>query len=160
MSESGINPVPPLGSPCECSVPGCPLGRCSRVLLTLWILMLAAGFALACSLEPDPRGYGTHQKLGLPPCSFQILFGLRCPSCGSTTSFAYFVRGDWDSAVRSNAAAFGLALISALMIPWGAYSAWHGRAWRIEQPATACVWLLSAVVGLSVIQWAVRLAFG
>ncbi|MBL8848666.1 MAG: DUF2752 domain-containing protein [Planctomycetaceae bacterium] len=158
MSETSITPAPLLDSPPEFVIPGAPLGRGSRVLLCAWTLFLIAGFGLATRLEPDPRGYGTHQSLGLPPCSFQILFGLKCPSCGSTTSFAHFVRGQWISSIRSNPSAFVLALFCAAMAPWSAYSAWIGRTWRLEEPAKAIVWMLSGIVTLALVQWLVRIA--
>jgi hypothetical protein len=157
MSETGITPAPLLTSRPENVVPGYPLRRGGRWLLCAWSLFLIAGFSLAARLEPDARGYGTHQRLGLPPCSFQILFGLKCPSCGSTTSFAHFVRGQWVSSIESNPSAFVLALCCAVMIPWSAYSAWNGRTWRVENPAQACLWLLSGIVTLSLLQWVVRL---
>jgi hypothetical protein len=158
MCETSITPAPLLESPSECVLPGYPLGRSGRVLLGLWTLFLIAGFWLASTLEPDPRGYGTHQRLGLPPCSFQLLFGLNCPSCGSTTSFAHFVRGEWIASIGSNPSAFALALLCAAMVPWSAYSAWIGRTWRLESPATVFVWFLSVIVTVSLIQWVVRLA--
>jgi len=63
-------------------------------------LLLGGGFILLTSyfLSPDPRGYGTHQHLFLPPCPFRWLTHLPCPSCGLTTSFAYFAKGHWASA--------------------------------------------------------------
>ena len=69
------------------------LARAGRLLLVVWSVILLAGFALAARLEPDPRGFGTHQRLGLPPCTFQSMFNIPCPSCGMTTSFANVVRG-------------------------------------------------------------------
>lgn len=156
MSESTITPAPSLEFP-DGPDAGCRIGRGGRFLLAVWSLLLMAGFALAWHLEPDPRGYGTHQGLGLPPCSFQILFGINCPSCGGTTCFAHFVRGEWIAAARANVAAFGLALVCAAMIPWSWYSALRGRLWRIEDPATACLWLLLVLCGLSLVQWSIRL---
>ncbi|MBM4114113.1 MAG: DUF2752 domain-containing protein, partial [Phycisphaerae bacterium] len=49
---------------------------------------------LASTLEPSSKGLGTHTQLGLPPCTWTIAFGIPCPSCGMTTSFAHAVRGD------------------------------------------------------------------
>ena len=58
-------------------------------------LLLGAGivvvFGIAVWLKPDPRGFGTHQQLGLPPCTFRSLTGTNCPHCGLTTSFSWFV---------------------------------------------------------------------
>lgn len=152
-----INPLPSLDSLDENPERGYALGARGRVLLGAWGLFLTSGFVLAASLDPDPRGYGTHQRLGLPPCSFQVLFGVNCPSCGSTTCFAYFVRGHWVSAAQSNSAAFLLALVCAAMVPWSWYSVWSGRLWQVDSPATTLMWLLIGLCGLSLGQWIVRM---
>jgi hypothetical protein len=157
MSETSINPVPSL-LPCKHKLcTGYPLGRSGRVLLGIGSLCLAAGFALAYSLEPDPRGYGTHQRLGLPPCGFHLLFNVSCPSCGSTTSFAHFVRGEWASSARSNPAAFLLAIACAAAIPWSWYGVIRGHLWRVHEPGTVCLRLLLAFCVLALVQWAVRI---
>jgi len=64
------------------------------VLLLSCIALLGIGSLL----EPDPRGFGTHTQLGLPPCAFRMLFGIPCPSCGMTTAFALAVRFDFKRA--------------------------------------------------------------
>lgn len=143
----------------DISVRGYSLSPGGRLLLGVWVVFLISGFALAASLEPDPRGYGTHQGLGLPPCSFQVLFGVSCPSCGSTTCFSHFVRGEWPSAVRANVSAFLLALVCAAMVPWGLYGVVRGRLWNVDQPATAFMWLLFGLCGVSLTQWVIRLLF-
>jgi hypothetical protein len=160
MSESSITSAPPLDFPETVPGSGYPLSTGGRWLLVLWSLFLVAGFGLAASLEPDPRGYGTHQGLGLPPCSFQILFGIICPSCGGTTCFAHFVRGQWLAAAQANVAAFGLALVCAAMIPWSWHGAWSGRLWKIERPAAACLGVLLALCLVSLAQWIMRLSWG
>lgn len=50
--------------------------------------------AVARYLTPDGRGLGTHEQLGMPPCTFAASFGVECPACGLTTSVAHAVRGD------------------------------------------------------------------
>lgn len=136
---------------------GYPLGLVGRVLLGLWSLFLAAGFATAVSLEPDARGFGTHQRLGLPPCSFRVMFGIPCPSCGMTTSFSNVIRGRFIDAARANVAGLMLAVVCLAMIPWSWRSVWTGRLWKIDNPDTALLWLLLAICGAALLQWAVRL---
>lgn len=50
-------------------------------------------FFIAASIRPDQSGVGTHQQLGLQACQFEERTGLPCPTCGMTTSFAFFIRG-------------------------------------------------------------------
>ena len=65
-------------------------------LLTIGIL------ALASHLTPSPSGFGTHRELGLPPCLFQKLTGILCPSCGLTTSFTHIMHGHWNAAFHAH----------------------------------------------------------
>src|ERR1700742_4113164 len=88
-----------------------PLEKSSRVLLLLWGLFLCSGFLLARWLEPDPRGFGTHQRMGFPPCTFRVMTGFPCPSCGMTTCFAHYTRGQWQQALDANAAGGVLAVV-------------------------------------------------
>ncbi|WP_217647062.1 DUF2752 domain-containing protein [Planctomicrobium piriforme] len=113
---------------------------------------------MAWQLTPDDRGFGTHQQLGFPPCSFQVIFGIPCPSCGGTTSFAHFVRGQWPSSARANPAAFLLALGCVVLVPWCWCSSWLGRTWGVDSPAWLLLWFVIAVSGVALLQWGYRLA--
>lgn len=78
---------------------------------------------IACLLKPDPRGYGTHQQLGLPPCLTSVMLGVKkCPGCGLTTGFAHLVRGNVADAWQSNP--MSLLFFSAMLICMGC--ALHG----------------------------------
>lgn len=134
---------------------GFPLIRGGKVLLAGWSLLLLAGFAVAASVSPDPRGFGTHQQFGLPPCTLRMLTGFPCPSCGATTSFAHFVRGEWPSAIRANGAAFVLALLCAVQIPWCWISIVRGRLWRVSHPQRLLIISLSFLSLLFLAQWLV-----
>ena len=130
--------------------------------MAVWLVALLAGFSMALYLTPSEAGLGTHQQLGLPPCTVRVLAGIRCPSCGMTTSFAHFVRGEWAGSVRANAGGLLLALFCLAQIPWLAAALWTGRVWdpltggrRPERLALAGL----AVVGtVTLIDWAYRLA--
>lgn len=140
----------------ESSIRGLPVGRFSQVLLGLWSLFLICGFSLAVALKPDPRGYGTHRRLGLPPCTCQAVFDIPCPTCGMTTSFANFVRGRFLDSLSANPAGFLLACVCAIQIPWCWLSIYQRRLYGIEQPERALLWIMGSVLGLSIIQWTFR----
>lgn len=133
------------------------MGIGGRVLLVVVGLLLVAGFGLSAWLSPDPRGHGTHQQLGLAPCSFLLLTGKPCPSCGGTTAFAHFVRGEWPSAIRANAAAFVLALVCAAMIPWCALSTAQKRLIGITNLERTLLIGIVTMTLLFALQWGVNL---
>ena len=136
---------------------GFPLGRTGKMLLGFWSLFLLLGFAVALSLEPDPRGFRTHQRLGLPPCSFRTLFNVPCPSCGMTTSFSNFMRGRIIEAARANLAGLLLAVACAVQIPWCWLSMYSGRLWWVSRPDVGLICLLLLLCAVIALQWVTRL---
>jgi len=136
---------------------GYPIGLVRRWLLVFWSIFLIAGFSLAISLEPAARGYGTHQRLGLPPCSFYVFFDIPCPSCGMTTSFSNFVRGRFIAAARANIAGLLLAVFCLVQIPWCWVSVYRKRLWMVDHPDTTLMWFLIVLAGICLLQWLVRI---
>jgi hypothetical protein len=103
---------------------------------------------------------GTHQQLGLPPCTSVQWFGIRCPSCGMTTSWSHLVRGNVLSAFRVNAGGALLGAAALVCSPWLLVSAARGR-WLMAPPhegVTLAVGL--TIVTVTVIDWALRVSFG
>jgi len=109
------------------------------------IVAVASGALLstAWSLKPSSRGFGTHEALGLPPCSWPAHFGIPCPSCGMTTAFAFAAKGDLVASFMTQplgcllAVATGMAFVASVwtllsgrtVLPvyerlWNARSAW------------------------------------
>ena len=113
---------------------------------------------VARQLEPEPKGFGTHQQLGLPECLFRQMFGLSCPHCGMTTSFSYLVRGQVGSAMRANPMGIVLAaLLGCLCI----LMLWSGLTGRRSASLNGA---LLARIGLAylvmcVLLWLVRIPF-
>lgn len=134
--------------------------RPRRVMIRLAAFLIAAIplglLGLAGALEPDSSGLGTHQQLGLPPCSMRFLLGIRCPACGMTTSWAHFTRGQlWQSA-QVNAGGFLLAGYSLLVVFLSLGSLWSGR---LPSPRTQ-LFLTLALIGIvvvTVMDWLMRL---
>lgn len=127
------------------------------MLLLLWSLLLCSGFLLARWLEPDPRGFGTHQRLGFPPCTFRTIAGLPCPSCGMTTCFAHFTRGQWRQAIDANAAGVLLAVICVVQIPWCWWSVTRGALVGVSKPGPMAMSLMLTIGGICLAYWIVQL---
>jgi hypothetical protein len=122
-----------------------PSRQISVGLLGLGILVL---LVVAGRLEPDPRGFGTHEQLGLTPCSFYRWTGRLCPTCGATTAWAHLLNGDWPAAVRANLAATAAAGVALVVGPWLLVSAVLGR-WMVVKPSPRG--LLISATALSVV---------
>lgn len=90
---------------------------------------LAAGaitaLALACAIDPDPRGHGTHEQLGLPPCGLVAEYGIPCPSCGFTTTFAFSVRLRFWEALQTQPFGVLVFLGFAFAVPLGVAVGWR-----------------------------------
>ncbi|MGB8332752.1 MAG: DUF2752 domain-containing protein [Polyangiales bacterium] len=125
-----------------------------------WTLVAASVLVLtaAAAVVPDPRGYGTHTQLGLPPCGFLLLTGFPCPGCGLTTAFAYGIRGQWLLAASANPLGLAMFLVVCLCVPLGATAALRG--WTVDaviQRFSLNGWAL-ALGGCATVVWIVRFA--
>jgi hypothetical protein len=130
------------------------------------LLLIAAGLTLVFLIATQVRPYNTdgspmrkasHQTLGMPPCRFQQMADLPCPSCGMTTSFALLIRGDVISSLRANWVGTGLAVFCALMIPWCVASAFRGRYLWIRRIESALAFLVGTFTVLMLGRWGVVL---
>jgi hypothetical protein len=125
--------------------------RWSHALLLLGVLMMVG---VGLYLSPDPAGHGTHQQLGLPPCTIHFLTGRPCPSCGLTTSVSAIVHGQFALAWRANPIGF-LIVAGAVVVACNSLMAlvW-GRSVRLE--STRFTLLLLALLGIWLLHGAVR----
>ena len=73
--------------------------------------------ATAAWLTPSPQGFGTHQQLGLSPCTVLAFTGWPCPMCGMTTTFAHLAHGHLISGLLNQP--FGLVLFTCTLIAAG-----------------------------------------
>ncbi|MEI6503674.1 MAG: DUF2752 domain-containing protein, partial [Armatimonadota bacterium] len=84
---------------------------------------------LSFFLHPDPRGFGTHQQLLMPPCFFRLLTHLPCPFCGMTTGYAQMARGHVAQAARANLMAPGAFVLTGIIALLGLWGLLTGRDW-------------------------------
>jgi|HubBroStandDraft_6_1064221.scaffolds.fasta_scaffold703625_2 hypothetical protein len=117
--------APPIFSP---RIEPVTVGAWGRIL---WLGICAACLGLmviATRLVPSPTGMGTHTQLGLDQCQFALRTGLPCPSCGMTTSYAWFARGNFPASFYVQPMGALLALGTIVMF-WAAfYVAVTGRS--------------------------------
>lgn len=113
---------------------------------------------VAAFLTPDARGHSTHQQLGLPGCSLLSMFGIRCPGCGMTTSWAHCLRGDVESAFYSNAGGTVLCLVSLVCAPMLVGLAMRGRGTRGAWFSMASISAFLIAILIAMIEWLIRLA--
>lgn len=112
---------------------------------------------VASRLEPNSNGLGTHQQLGLPPCSMRVIFGIRCPGCGMTTSWAHFTNGDWSSSMAVNPGGFLLAGFSLAFACIAMGTCWTGR-YPGPNTQKALAASILAIAAITLVNWTVRLA--
>lgn len=125
----------------------------SSVGLVLIGLLITAGL-----LTPSPTGYGTHQQLNLPPCSFVLMTGGKpCPSCGMTTSWSHLARLQVWKSLKANAGGALLAVAAVLVGPWLFVSGLLGR-WCCKPPSEKVViTTLLAILVVTLVTWLVRI---
>jgi hypothetical protein len=142
---------------------GEPLARWVRPLLVVMAIGLIAVFATALRIDPynedgSARLMGTHQKLGLPPCTFSEVTGVPCPSCGMTTSFSLLIRGDVINSARANWVGALLAATCLLLIPWSFASVLVRRALFLRSLERTLIFGIVALLTLMMLRWSVVLA--
>ena len=118
---------------------------------------LAGLLVVARSLEPDPRGFGTHTQLGLPRCAFLAVTGRLCPTCGMTTSFAWLTRGRIDRSWQANPAGCLYALLTVPLLSWLVWSAVANEPVGFQCPSAPLSGLVIAAVALGLASWLIRL---
>ncbi len=122
------------------------------------LLSCTAVLAVAWSMNPRTSGYGTHQELGLPACSFIARYGYPCPSCGMTTSVSAAARGRLGEAVSAQPA--GAMLVAAVLVfaATGAVELISGQS-AIHRLKPG-LWWLGVAVGMLLLGWVWKLVWG
>lgn len=54
----------------------------------------------------------------VPVCLFKWMYGIPCPSCGSTRGMLALYRGEWEEAFRWNPASYLLAVSMGVVPVW------------------------------------------
>ncbi|MEX1025842.1 MAG: DUF2752 domain-containing protein [Planctomycetota bacterium] len=125
-------------------------GQARSKSLIHWALLgsvplVAAVLLWLSRIEPDPRGFGTHEQLGLASCLPMRLWDVPCPGCGVTTSVALALHGRlWDSFVNQPFGALVAVLLALylVVVPLAHFRGADLGRW-IERPPAR--WVIAAL---------------
>lgn len=114
--------------------------------------------AIAAALHPAAAGHGTHEQLGLPPCSTYMFTGRPCPTCGYTTAFSHLAHGRLIEAfiVQPAGALAALVIVAAGFV--GGYVMVSGRDLGDRLRPVLRWQTLLIVAGVVLAGWAYKLA--
>jgi len=104
------------------------LGVFARVLNLAIAIGCLATLLIAFRLTPKPGGVGTHTALKMQECAWLYRIGIPCPSCGMTTSFSWYARGNIAASVYVQPFGFVLALIVTIVFWVSLYAAISAKA--------------------------------
>jgi hypothetical protein len=127
-----------------------------------------AGVAVCCLavllvarwLQPDKRGFGTHEQIGMPPCGMVLVTGLPCPTCGMTTAFSLVMHGHPWLAARVQPAGAVLCLGTILLLGLAVYVSVSGRGPRVNWDRLGPTRVALAFALLLIGGWAFKMAHG
>jgi hypothetical protein len=131
-----------------------------RSTLLILALGLIVVFGIAAWLNPyyddgSARTMETHRKLGLPPCTFKVVTGIPCPSCGMTTSWSLLLHADPVAAVQANSVGALLAAFGLLLTPWCVYSAVRGTTPFVRSLERAVAVVVFTFLTLMLLRWVI-----
>jgi hypothetical protein len=108
---------------------------------------------IAAELTPNALGLGTHRGLGLPECGFLLRTGLPCPSCGMTTSFAWFIRGNFIASIYVQPMGALLAAACGMAVWAGAWIGVTGRPAHRLLSSALSPRVLVGLLGFALAAW-------
>lgn len=124
--------------------------RFGALILSLCALAL---LMVAVELPPSPTGLGTHRQMGFPQCAWMTVAGIPCPTCGMTTSFSHFVRGNWVASFYVQPMGFVLALLTCAVFWLGLYIALTGRPIHRLADQVPMVWVICFFMAFGIAAW-------
>lgn len=128
------------------------------LVLGFGLVAIAVVLVLAIVVEPDARGFGTHERLGLPACIPMERWNVPCPGCGVTTSVALAGRGQFWTSIHNQPFGFVTALALPLFGSWAIVTALRGRNLASELSRLRLGWWGIALVAVMVLSWGYKLA--
>jgi hypothetical protein len=149
MTETSEN-VPIIFTP---SVEPQTLSTGGRIVALIIALAALGILVLAVQLKPSRDGRGTHLQMGFQPCQFLRTTNLPCPSCGMTTSFSFFARGNWLASLYVQPGGFVLALACGTLFWAGLYAAITASPLHRLIRQTPGIYSVPIILGFFIAAW-------
>ncbi|MFQ5505999.1 MAG: DUF2752 domain-containing protein [Planctomycetota bacterium] len=130
-----------------------PMSAGERVLLVLLLCTVATVFVALASVEPDPRGYGTHERFGLAPCSWPVLYDMPCPTCGVTTAVSLLLHLRPVEAVLTQPFGVLTAMLGFVFLGLGSLHFWRGESLLARAAALPMAWVLGGILISLLASW-------
>ena len=98
-----------------------------------WVLLgsalfIAIGFVvLGLFISPDERGFGTHERLGMPPCRMLQWSGVPCPGGGAPPPASPAANGGSLDPTATRPFGFVCAPFFSAFCAWAFWNAAHRR---------------------------------
>ena len=137
------------------------VGIPGRLLALVLATAAIAVLVTAVLIKPSPEGVGTHRQIHYlsptgetpPACELLRISGIPCPTCGMTTSFAWFVRGNWLASFYVQPMGFLLALLTGAFFWACLFIALTGAPLhRLLTQIRGVVWI-TGLVGFAIAAW-------
>lgn len=125
-------------------------GRLTALMVALAALSVLVTASL---LQPSPQGTGTHLKMGFERCQFLRTTNLPCPSCGMTTSFSWFARGNWLASLYVQPGGFVLALAFGAIFWAGLYAFTTGSPLQRLLRQIPWIYSVPTILGFFIAAW-------
>lgn len=128
------------------------------LVLAACLVAPIALFVLGRLLEPDPRGWGTHEQLGFQPCWPMSHWNVPCPGCGVTTAVTLTAHGRLLEALRTQP--FGPILLAGSLAAASCALVVHARRRDLRDAVTRLPWRLigGTLATTALLAWIYKLA--
>ncbi|MEO6434612.1 MAG: DUF2752 domain-containing protein [Tepidisphaeraceae bacterium] len=130
------------------------IGLGARVLALAIALAALSVLIVAVVLSPAPAGVATHRAMGFAPCEFLERSNLPCPTCGMTTSFAHFVRGNWLASVYVQPMGFIVAVACGGLVWAGLYVTLTASPLHRLLQQLPALYTVPAIMAFAIAAWA------
>jgi len=105
-----------------------PISVAERVVVVVLLLVVGAVLVTLAGLDPDPRGLGTHEQLGMKPCAWPVVYDMPCPTCGVTTATVHLLHFEVLAAFRTQPFGALLAIATIAFVVLAVVHLWRGES--------------------------------